>query len=205
MIPLGAGVGRVVEDVRRFIDPELVGTAEEGRLVTVGSERDLVNRFDVTLGVVVDADGMLGAPHYRAAEDTLRLIARLAQSTDRANSGRVVLQTSDPDHPVIHTLVSGHPQKFLANELDVRKKAGFPPEGQLIAIEVRDSDDADADLRSAVAAPATIRGPAKMRDRQRWLIQGEDLSDTRLALRPVLGRLRNAGAKVRVDADPIDL
>jgi hypothetical protein len=39
----------------------------------------------------------------------------------------------------------------------------------------------------------------------RWLIQGKNLDPARLALRPVLSTLRNKGAKVRVDVDPIDL
>jgi hypothetical protein len=60
-------------------------------------------------------------------------------------------------------------------------------------------------IRSALADMATVRGPAEMRDRSRWLISGETLTDARIALRGVVDGLRSKGAKVRVDADPIDL
>jgi primosomal protein N' (replication factor Y) len=205
LVPLGAGVGRIIEDISRFVEPGTVGNAADASSVVVGSERDLVNRHDVDLAVVVDIDGMLGAPHYRAAEDTLRLVARLGQSVVGGRGGRMMIQTSNPDHPVVHALASGHPQRFLGDELGLRTRAGFPPKGSLIAIEVSKGPSVGELLRSATIDPAKIRGPAPMRDRNRWLIQGEDLLATRLALRPVIGKLRADGLRVRVDADPIDL
>lgn len=203
--PLGAGIGRIVEDVGRFVDASRVGTAEEARQVVVGSERDLVGRSNIGLGVVVDFDGMAGAPHYRATEDTLRLLARLGQAIERGKGHRVVIQTSRTDQELLRTLLSGHPQHFLTAESERRRSAGFPPYGSLIAIEIDVDHDADEALRYAIGSSAVVRGPARMRDRVRWLIQGDDLSNARMALRGVVGELRQQGARVRIDADPIDL
>lgn len=205
VIPLGAGIGRIREDIARFVAPDKIGLAEDDRPVSVGSERDLVGLGAIDLGVVVDIDGMLGAPHYRAAEDTLRLVGRLGQAAMHGGGGRVAIQTSDKDHPVLHVLASGHPQRFLASELEVRGRSGFPPIGELIAFETNAGPSADAKIRAACDASANVLGPAPMSDRTRWLISGTDLSGTRVALRRVVDELRQGGATVRVDADPIDL
>jgi primosomal protein N' (replication factor Y) len=203
--PLGAGIGLVVDDVARFVDPGLIASADERRQVRVGSERDLVGLSDVGLGVVVDFDGMAGAPHYRATEDALRLLARLGQAVDRGPGHRLIIQTSRTDQELLKALVSGHSEHFLAAEMERRKSADFPPFGSLIAMEVDVDHDADELIRSAVGSSATVRGPARMRDRMRWLIQGDDLTVARISLRAAVGGLRQQGARVRVDADPIDL
>jgi hypothetical protein len=59
-------------------------------------------------------------------------------------------------------------------------------------------------LRAAVA-DATVLGPAPGPIGERWLIQGADLHRTRILLRSAVQILRDGGARVRVDADPIDL
>jgi primosomal protein N' len=194
----------MIEDLARFVDRAVVGGGEDGLQVTVGSERDLIGLRGVGLGVVVDFDGMTGAPHYRATEDALRLIVRLAQATERGKA-RVMVQTSRKDQPLLDTLVSGHSRPFLEAEANLREQAGFPPFGSLIAIEIDVDHDADTLIRGAVGEHGVVRGPARMRDRQRWLIQGSDLDQARIGLRSAVGTLRSQGARVRVDADPIDL
>jgi primosomal protein N' (replication factor Y) len=205
--PLGAGMGRIIDEVASFAGASNVGQSEDRRAITVGSERDLVGLGTIDLGVVVDIDGIAGAPNYRAAEDALRLCVRVAHHIRRGDRNRLIVQTSATMQPVVQALAAGKSGPFLSDELMARKSAGFPPHGQLIAIEVAgvDSGDADVILRDVVAPAATLRGPAPMRDRSRWLIQGPDLDPTRIGLRSAVGKLRSDGATVRVDADPVDL
>jgi len=76
-----------------------------------------------------------------------------------------------------------------------------------MVIEVRDLDDvevANSELIS-IAGRATVLGPAESPQGSRWLVQGIDLDPFRTALRPIVDRWRNAGAAVRIDADPIEL
>ena len=80
---LGAAVGRLVAEAGGFLGRDAVGEAGSGRPVVVGTERDLAGLGPVDLGVVVDADGLLRAPHYRAVEDGLRLMARVAAAAGR--------------------------------------------------------------------------------------------------------------------------
>jgi primosomal protein N' len=203
--PLGAGIGRIVDEVATFVGQEAVGTVDDARVVTVGSERDLVELGEIGLGVVLDVDGMAGAPHYRAREDALRLIVRLAHHVSPGSGHRLLLQTSAKEQPVVKALIAGRSDVFLSQESASREAASFPPFGELVAVEVRDGHNADQTLRAAIGFLGTVRGPAAMADRERWLIQGDDLTGARIALRSAVGVLRSQGARVRVDADPIDL
>ena len=202
--PLGAGVGRVVDDLRRTAGGS-VGPAAGPRVpVVVGTERDLVATGSVDLAVAVDVDGVLLAPHYRAAEDALRVVARLAGKVKRRSGNRTMVQTSMPDHPVFGALRSGHPMGFLTAEIAQRSAEGFPPVGELMAIDLRNAPDgADTALRQV--AGSAVRGPAPSGGGLRWLLEGPDLREIKIRLRSLVQRWRDAGAKVRVDVDPIDL
>ncbi len=203
--PIGAGIGRVVSEIASFAGDGVVGTASDDALITVGSERDLIDGGSVGLAVVVDADGMAGAPHYRANEDALRLLVRTAQKVRRGVGNRMIVQTGPNASRVVEALVAGRSDRFVTDEAAIRKSASFPPYGELIAVEVDQYDGADEVLRGALGDTATVLGPAQMKDRERWLIQGESLERARIVLRTAVGLLRARGAKVRVDADPIDL
>jgi primosomal protein N' (replication factor Y) (superfamily II helicase) len=199
---LGAGVPRVVDDLARVFGPA-VGAAGSNRRITVGTERDLVGLEPVDLVAVVDPDVWILAPNYRADEDALRILVRAVLAAKPGRGRRAVVQTSIPDHPVFNALRSGDPIPFMAGVVDRREETGFPPVGELIALET-DAPDAHAILADAVSG-ADLLGPAREGDRDRWLIQGPDLARTRLRLRAAVGRLRDGGFRVRVDADPIDL
>lgn len=204
--PLGAAVAPLMAEVGSFLGRTVVGEAGRGRPVMVGTERDLADLGAVELAVVVDADGLLRAPHYRAVEDGLRLLARVASATGRGRGRRTVVQTSDPGHPALVALRRADPLPVLTAESAVRAAAGFPPHGEIIAIEVTGAPgEADAALRSAVDDRAEVHGPADRSGRRRWLLQGRDLRGPRVMLRHLVQEWRDAGARVRIDADPIDL
>ena len=158
----------------------------------------------VDLAVAVDVDGVMLAPHYRASEDALRVVARLAGKVERRSGNRTMVQTSMPDHPAIAALRSGHPMEFLRAEIARRSAAGFPPTGELMAIDVRNAPDgADTALREA--GGSVVRGPASAGEGMRWLLEGSDLREVKIRLRSLVQSWRDAGARVRVDVDPIDL
>jgi primosomal protein N' len=199
-------VGRLVAEAGGFLGREAVGEAGSGRPVVVGTERDLSGLGRVDLGVVVDADGLLRAPHYRAVEDGLRLMARVAAAAGPGRGRRALVQTADPGHPALAALRRGDPLPLLEGEALSRAAVGFPPAGEIIVIEAAGAPEgADAVLREAVGGRAEVHGPADRGGRVRWLLQGRDLQGPRLMLRGLVQEWREAGARVRVDADPIDL
>lgn len=203
--PLGAGVDRVLELVRRFVDADKVGLAVDDRLVTVGSVRDLPSVASCSLAVAVDADGLLLGTDYRAAEEALRTLARVCALVRSGQGNRTIIQTANPQHPVLLALSRAEIAPFLTSELEQRAQFGFPPAGDLIVLECRPCpEDATEKLRSRLTE-ASILGPAPIEGGSRWLLQSPDLTSARRDLRKVAGEWRDAGARMRIDVDPIDL
>ncbi|HEX5672097.1 MAG TPA: hypothetical protein VFY46_05180, partial [Acidimicrobiia bacterium] len=108
---------------------------------------------------------------------------------------------------VIEALRRGDPMTFLNQELDERKRLGFPPSGDLIVLEMRGTIPTGVDAALEKAADrAMVLGPAPRRDGgRRWLIQARDLTAFRHNLRPLVQKWRDAGATVRIDSDPLEL
>lgn len=199
-VPLGAGVGRIAEELRRRLgsQPDL----------KVGSEADLAGLETQDLAVAVDCDGLILGTNYRAAEEALRIFARLAGKVGGKES-RALFQTSQPDHPVIIALRAGDPIPFLQGEIAEREKLSLPPSSQLLVLETRGPVPDPGPLERA-AAGISLLGPAARtlpsgESSQRWLAQARDLGQFRTRLRPVIQSWRDAGTVVRVDSDPIDL
>ncbi len=202
--PLGAGVGRVVAELRRSLGDK-VGVIGGPGPVTVGTERDLPAVTPVALAVVIDADSMLLAPHYRAEEEALGILARVALSVERGRGRRCLVQTTQASHRVLKALRSGRPTPLLHELLAEREREGFPPMTDLLALEVTgDPAPIDAELRLA-AAEVTLLGPAQTGDTWRWLLTAPDLRPTKIRLRSQIQAWRDAGRRVRVDVDPVRL
>ncbi len=204
--PLGAPVGRVLAEAARVVGAPLVGEPGSGRPVIVGTERDLPGMEPVDLAVVTDADGVLRLPHYRAVEDGFRLLARVAASTGSGPGRRTMVQTADPGHRALAALRRAEPIGLVEDEVRRRAGVGFPPAGELLALEVGSAPTgADSALRDLMSAEVAVYGPAERRGRSHWLLQSHDLHSARVALRRLVSDWRDGGARVRVDADPIDL
>lgn len=205
-VPLGAGVGRVLEELKRAGGLQVSAAPEHGP-VMVGSEADLAGLDPVDLAVAVDADGLILGTHFRAAEEALRILARLAGRVAAGGGHRAMIQTSLPEHPVIDALRRGDPIPFLQLELEERRALGFPPNGDLVVVELRGTIPSGVNTGLHEAADrAVVLGPAARREgAQRWLIQGNDLTGFRHNLRPLVQRWRDAGATVRIDSDPLEL
>ena len=203
--PLGAGVERVFELVKRFIDAEKVGFVADDRLVTVGTVRDLPSVVPCSLAVVVDADGLVLGTDYRAAEEALRALARVCALVGSGHGNRTIIQTANPRHPVLLALSRAEVAPFLADELELRSQFGFPPAGDLIVLECKQCPENAAEQLSSRLTGISILGPAPIEGGSRWLLQGPDLTSARRDLRKLAGEWRDSGARLRIDVDPIDL
>ncbi len=202
--PLGAGAGRVLHELRGLLGDRVAPAGEEAD-VTVGTEADLASLGGVDLAVAVDVDGLALGSHFRAAEEALRVLARVAGRVRRGRGHRLILQTSLPEQPLVAALRRGDPLEFLQTELSEREKMGYPPAQDLIVIETRGADEeVDSHIRE-VSGDTTVMGPASTRGTRRWLVQGSELGRFKTALRPLVQRWRDSGATVRIDVDPIDL
>lgn len=209
--PLGAGVERVRGELRKHLGEGKVGAVGGSAPVTVGTEAALAGAGRFDLAVVVDADGLLHAPHYRAEEEALRVMVRLAGHLAPRSGRRLMVQTSSPDHRVLSALRKGDGIPFLQEELDRRVETGFPPQGQLMALEMRGETlgrtaaGIGAEMGGLESRGASVHGPAEFSSGLRWLVEGDNLWEVKQHLRSLVARWRNRGLSVRVDVDPIDL
>lgn len=196
---------RLVAEIGRSLGSGVAAVHPAGTPITVGTERDIAGLDPVALVVAADVDGMLLGSGYRSTEDALRQLARLATMVTSSSGSRLMLQTSRPESLLVTTLRRGDPVPYLERVLVERARDGSPPSSEMIALELRGHvpEGVGADL-AGLDSGAISLGPMPVEDGQRWLITG-NLGKARLELRRLVGRWRDKGATVRVDADPIDV
>jgi len=200
--PLGAAVGRVLEELRRVVGRSVSDATVESQVI-VGTERDLAAAHRVGLAVAVDSDGLIHGTNYRAGEDALAVLARVAALVAPGTGHRLLVQTAQPDHPVFEALRRADPMPFMHHELEQRASLSLPPSGDVLVLEV--TGEYDPDPVSEALRGQTVFGPAEQGEHTRWLVQGGDLANTKLRLRAVVGKIRDRGGRVRIDVDPRDL
>ncbi len=172
----------------------------------------------LTLVGVIDADLGLSGGDLRAAERTFQLLSQVAGRAGRAErSGRALLQTTMPAHPLMTALAAGDRQRFLAAEEAARAATAMPPFGRLAALilSARDETQVDAATRAlAQAAPRVpgvrILGPApaplallRGRHRRRFLVHGGKAVRLSPLIRAWMAQVRLPSAvRIQVDIDP---
>jgi primosomal protein N' (replication factor Y) len=173
---------------------------------------------NLTLVGVVDADLGLAGGDLRAAERSFQQIQQVAGRAGRGDKpGRVLVQTHDPDAPVIAALVSGDAPGFYSAETEARREAAMPPFGRLAAIVVSAEDSSQAETvarRIGHAAPKVegmaVFGPApaplamlRGRHRQRLLVHAARSLDVQDVIRDWLAGVEwSPKVRVSVDVDP---
>lgn len=82
----------------------------------------------VTLVVIVNADAGLFSTDFRATERTAQLFLQVAGRAGRADkSGHVLIQTRQPEHPLLQTLTKQGYTAFADAVLKERKDCELPP------------------------------------------------------------------------------
>ena len=240
LTPCGPGVERIAEEVTALFPEQRIvvlssdfpGGAERLRqeLETVAAgDCDIVigtqlvakghNFPHLTLVGVLDADIGLTSGDPRAAERTFQLLQQVTGRAGRGERpGRALVQTYQPEHPVIAALLSGDADRFYEEEIWAREAAGLPPFGRLAALivsaEEREKAEAHGQALARVADPpagVSVLGPAEAplalvrgRWRFRLLVKTERGIDVQSYLRDWLARgpKPRGNLKVAIDVDP---
>ncbi|MSP28230.1 MAG: primosomal protein N' [Methylococcales bacterium] len=181
---------------------------------------------NVTLVAILDVDSGLFSIDFHAAEKVAQMIVQVSGRAGRAEkAGKVIMQTRQPDHPLLTTLIQHSYQRFAISALAERNAAGLPPFSYqaLVNAQARDEElpvtflKAFIDLAAQtpkhnvlllgpVAAPMAKRAGFH---RYQLLLQSNQRSDLQTLLTtliPDVAKLKIA-AKVRwsLDVDPVDL
>ncbi len=110
----------------------LVGT----QMVTKGLDFDRVS-----LVGVFNADRMMHFPDFRSYERAFQLLTQVSGRAGRRDKpGKVVIQTTNPEHPVLGIVLRHHVSEFYSQEIDTRNSHLYPPFSRLIEITVKQTD-----------------------------------------------------------------
>ena len=238
LVPCGPGVERLAEEVRhRFPKARLAilssdlqrGTSLKQTLREIADgDHDLVigtqlvakgHHFpELTFAGIIDADLALETGDPRAGERTYQLLAQVSGRAGRGDRpGLALVQTFNPQHPLMTSLALRDGERFLAQEKAMRERALLPPYGLLAAIIVTGGDAPSTErLARQVAALAPtspgieVLGPAPaplalIRGRHRWRLLARARREINLQsyLREWLKDVQPKGAlRVDVDVDP---
>lgn len=97
---------------------------------------------NVHLVGVLSADSLLYYPDFRATERAFQLLSQVSGRAGRSEkTGKVLIQISNPDHPITNYLRDNNIENFYKKELGERKKFHYPPFVRMIHISVRDASE----------------------------------------------------------------
>lgn len=240
LVACGPGVERIAEEVEKhFPDARTIVLSSDilGGVRRLRLELDAIAKgeADIVIGTqlvakghnfplmslvgIIDADIGLANGDPRAAERTFQLLSQVTGRAGRSGlKSHGLLQTYQPQHPVMQAIVSGDAEAFYEREISERERAHLPPFGRLASIIVSADTRADAEthargLRQAAPQMAglSVLGPAEAplalirgRHRFRLLVHGARQSDMQTFLRRMIadGPKERGSVQVQIDIDP---
>lgn len=107
---------------------------------------------------ILDADTMLNNPDFRAYEHAFMMMSQVAGRAGRKGSrGKVILQTRNPELPVIGEVVRNDFKTFYKELFEERRMFRYPPFSHIVCVylrhrDARVADDAAADMARLLRA-----------------------------------------------------
>jgi primosomal protein N' (replication factor Y) len=246
LLAVGAGTERIEEALKNLFPAQRVERFDSDRLerrgelerlladVAAGAVHILVGTqilakghdfAGVSLVGIVSADQALYGTDFRAVERMGQLVTQVAGRAGRAGQpGEVLLQTHEPEHPLLRCLVADGYAALCAQLLAERRLAGLPPFAHLALLRA-DAPDAAAPIRFlteakeialAATSPVRVSGPVPApmerragRYRAQLLLSCATRQPLQSRLAELVARVERLPAARRVrwslDVDPADL
>ena len=127
-----SGYDSIIEHFESGETDILVGT----QMVTKGLDFD-----KVSLVGVFNADRMMHFPDFRSYERAFQLITQVSGRAGRRDKpGKVIIQTSHTDHPILNFILNHTQEEFYKTEIADRRQHAYPPFARLIELVVRHID-----------------------------------------------------------------
>lgn len=159
LMELGAGTERIEEELQvafpgrriarfdadttqsRLAQERMIRDFAAGDIDILVGTQMITKGFDferLAMVVLVSADSLFAVPDFRSDERASQLIRQLqGRSGRRGQQSRIVIQTAQPDHPVIRQLL--HPDaRPAAGLLAERRQFNYPPYVRMMAVTVKD-------------------------------------------------------------------
>ncbi|MEG1672934.1 MAG: primosomal protein N' [Alistipes sp.] len=162
LAPMGFGTEKVEEEILRIFPTARVVRLDRDSVTSERAFNNIITGFmrhdyDIMVGTqmitkgfdfgelslvgILNADNLLNNPDFRAAERAFQLMTQVAgRAGRRAEQGEVIIQTSEPEHPVIQQVVAGDFTAMARVQLAERELFFYPPYARLVALTLRHRD-----------------------------------------------------------------
>lgn len=159
----GFGTERIEDDLKIFFPEAQTSRLDLDTTRTKNSYQFILDQFqnkqtDILVGTqmvskgldfdsvkivgILNADNMLSFPDFRAYERSFQLMEQVSGRAGRKGAkGKVIIQTFQPQHPVILNVISHDYVKFYEEQMPIRRQFNYPPYSRLILIKLKDVDD----------------------------------------------------------------
>ena len=127
------GHHRILDDFGTGKTDILVGT----QMISKGLDFE-----NLTVVGVLHADSLLNYPDFRSYERSFQMMEQVSgRSGRRKKTGKVIIQTADPRHPVIEMVLRHDFIAMYEMQLAEREMFGYPPFTRLIRIFLKHRDE----------------------------------------------------------------
>lgn len=168
----------------------------ENARVLIGTTAALrrVERCDLV--AFLEFDMLLASPHYRAEETALALLADVARLVgSRSNGGRLLVQTRQPDHPVLRSVAEADPGIFSEHDRKLRRDLRLPPFAAVAKATGEEVEHFVKALQTEQSSDIDAMGPDQ---EGAWLLRAPDHS----TLCDFLAAVSEIPDSVRISIDP---
>ncbi len=170
--------------------------------------------------VVVDADFSGMGFDIRSTEKNMQLYNQLSGRAGRfSKESLIIYQTFNPSDKTLKDIIENNPEKFLDEEINLRKEKKLPPFSRLIALIISSNDQKESFLQAkkikknlSILKNIEILGPVtspifkiKNKYRTRLLLKSDSKYFIQKDVRGILKNL-NISKKIKliVDVDPLN-
>ncbi len=162
MKPMGLGTEKLEEEVALLFPEASVQRMDLDTTRTKNSYERILNdfaahQFDILVGTqmvtkgldfggvglvgIIDLDLLLHYPDFRSHERAFQMAIQVSGRAGRRDTiGKVIIQTRDLKHPVVHQIINGSYDEFYKIELAERQEHFYPPFTRMIRITVKHKD-----------------------------------------------------------------
>lgn len=140
------GVGRLDRDTSTSESAynRIIKDFESGRSDILVGTQMITKGFDfgrVSVVGILNADNLLNSPDFRSSERAFQLMMQVAgRAGRRQTGGTVVVQTSEPENPVVQWVAAGNYDAMARSQLAERHAFSYPPYSRLVRLTLRDRD-----------------------------------------------------------------
>ena len=158
--PMGFGTEKIEQTIEQFFPDARVARLDRDTSTSESAYNRIIRDFesghtDILVGTqmiskgfdfgrvsvvgILNADNLLNSPDFRASERAFQLMTQVAGRAGRRDDapGVVVIQTSEPDNPVIGWVQRGDYDAMARSELAERHTFCYPPYSRLLRIVMR--------------------------------------------------------------------